>query len=368
MRFFLSRIRFVSPLFVAMVIFPTVLAGLYFSFLASDVYISESRFVVRSASKSSVSPLGTLLSAGVLSSASEDNYAVVDYVRSREALRESNRDGFVQQIYSGKKGSALDRFDSPLAGNTTEHLYRYYGNKVDVEFDTSTQVTNLTVRAFSPQDAQKLNERLLGQSERLVNRLSERGRRDAIASAEVQVEGAREKARNAIVALARYRNSSGIIDPEKQAAVNLQMISKLQDLLISDQTQLAQIQDYTPNNPQIPAIKTRIASITHEIERQSSMVAGAPTSLSSAAQQFQQLQFDADFASKQLAVALATLQDAENEARKKQMYIERIASPNLPDYPLEPRRVRGIVATLLLSLLAWGISTTLIAGIREHRD
>ena len=146
------------------------------------------------------------------------------------------------------------------------------------------------------------------------------------------------------------------------------MISKLQDLLIADQTQLTQIQDYTPNNPQIPAIKTRIASITREIERQSSMVAGAPKSLSSTAQQFQQLLFDQDFANKQLAVALASLQEAENEARKKQIYIERIAVPDLPDYPLEPRRLRGIAATLALSLLAWGVATTLLAGIREHRD
>ena len=162
MPFLLSKIKSISTLFVAMVVFPTTLAIVYFAFLASDVYISESRFVVRSAGKSSVSPLGTLLSTGVLSSAGEDNYTVVDYVRSREALRESNRDGFVQQIYSGSKGSFLDRFDSPFSNHTREHLYYYYGGKVDIEYDTSTQVTNLTVRAFSPQDAQKLNERLLG--------------------------------------------------------------------------------------------------------------------------------------------------------------------------------------------------------------
>ena len=59
---------------------------------------------------------------------------------------------------------------------------------------------------------------------------------------------------------------------------------------------------------------------------------------------------------------------AENEARKKQIYIERIAVPDLTDYPLEPRRLRGIAATLALSLLAWGVATTLLAGIREHRD
>lgn len=368
MFFTVDRMKSVSPLFLIMVVAPTLAAAVYFGLLASDVYVSESRFVVRAAGKTAPTSLGLLLGASGLAGASEDNYTVVDYVRSREALRDSNGDGFVSKIFSGDKASLLDRFGGPFGGTTTEHLYRYFGGKVDIEFDTSTQVTNLTVRAFTPQDAHALNERLLEQAERLINRLSERGRRDAMADAQVQVDAARNSARAAIVALARFRNSSGIIDPEKQAAVNLQMISKLQDVLIADQTQLAEISQYTPNNPQIPAITTRIANVRREIERQSSLVAGAPKSLSSAAQQYQQLQFDADYAGKQLAVAQATFQDAENEARKKQIYIERIAAPNLPDYPIEPRRIRGVLATLALSLLAWGVTTTLLAGVREHRD
>lgn len=364
----LAKVRSISPLFVIMVIMPTLVAMLYFGLLASDVYVSESRFVVRAAGKSVPAGLGTLFGVAGLGGASEDNNTVVDYVRSREALKDSNRDGFVAKIFSGNKASVVDRFDAPGFGTTSEHLYRYFGNKVDIEFDTSTQVTNLTVRAFTPQDAHALNERLLELAEALVNRMSERAHRDAVADADTQVEAARAAARKAIVALAQYRNQSGVIDPEKQATVNLQMISKLQDLLIADQTQLAQIRDYTPNNPQIPVLSTRIANIRQEIERQSALVAGGPRSLSSAAQQFQQLSFDADYAGKALAVALATRQDAENEARKKHVYVERVASPNLPDYPIEPHRAQGVLATLALSLLAWGVVTTLLAGVREHRD
>jgi capsular polysaccharide transport system permease protein len=33
---------------------------------------------------------------------------------------------------------------------------------------------------------------------------------------------------------------------------------------------------------------------------------------------------------------------------------------------MEPRRLRGIIATLVLSLLAYGILRMLLAGIREH--
>jgi BexC/CtrB/KpsE family polysaccharide export inner-membrane protein len=355
-------------LFIAIVAFPTLVAAVYFGLLASDIYISESRFVVRAPGKPSTPSLGMILSSGGLASASDDSYAVVDYVRSRNALFDSNKDGMVRRIYSEPGISLVDRFDSPFRGRTNEHLYRYFGNKVDIAFDSSSQVTTLQVSAYSPQDARALNERLLEHSEQLVNRLSERGRTDAIQSAQVQVEDARSKARNAIVALGQFRNSSGIIDPEKQASINLQMISKVQDALLAERAQLAQLEAYTPRNPQIPASRIRIRVLEREIARQSGNVAGAPKSLSAAATRYQQLQFDADFAGKQLAVALAALQEAENDARRKQIYVERIAEPNLPDYPLEPRRLRGILATLVLSLLAWGVLVTLTAGIREHRD
>lgn len=355
-------------LFIAIVVLPTLVAVVYFGLLASDVYISESRFVVRAPGKPNVSPLGSILGAGGFASASDDSYAVVDYVRSRNALSDSNKDGMVRRIYSEPGISTIDRFDSPFRGQSNEQLYRYFGNKVDISFDSSSQITTLRVDAYTPQDARALNERLLEHSEKLINRLSERGRADAIQSAQVQVEDARTKARNAIIALGQFRNSSGIIDPEKQASINLQMISKEQDALLAERMQLAQLEAYTPNNPQIPASRTRIRVLEREIARQSGDVAGAPRSLSAAATRYQQLQFDSDFAGKQLAVALAALQEAENDARRKQIYVERIAEPNLPDYPLEPRRIRGVLATLVLSLLVWGVLVTLMAGIREHRD
>lgn len=355
-------------LFIAVVVVPTLIAVLYFGLLASDVYISETRFVVRAPGKPNTSSLGAIFGSGGFASANDDSYAVVDYVRSRNALSDSNKDGMVRRIYGKPEISLFDRFGGLFSGTTNEHLYRYYGTKVNIAFDSSSQVTTLKVSAFSPEDARFLNERLLEQSEQLINRLSKRGRSDAIQSAQVRVEDARDEARNAIIALGQFRNSSRSIDPEKQASINLQMISKLQDALLAERSQLAQLEALTPLNPQIPGSRTRIRLLAREIARQSGIVAGAPKSLSATATRYQQLQFDAEFAGKQLAVALAALQEAENDARRKQIYVERIANPNLPDYPLEPRRVRSILATFVLSLLAWGVLVTLLAGIREHRD
>ena len=55
------RLRGMGPLFWLTVVVPTVLATLYFGFLASDVYVSESRYVVRSPEKPQKGGLGLLL-------------------------------------------------------------------------------------------------------------------------------------------------------------------------------------------------------------------------------------------------------------------------------------------------------------------
>ncbi|WP_421852543.1 hypothetical protein [Novosphingobium sp.] len=364
----LKRFPFADPLFLLAVVLPTAIAVLYFALFAADIYISEARFVVRSPDKQTSSALGFVLGASGLSTSGDKSYTVVEYVRSRDALRDANRDNAVLKAYSRDDLSMFDRFGGLFNGKTFEHFYAYFSAKVGIDFDAGTQVTRLSVSAFSPHDAQMINQRLLGHAEQLVNRLNERAQKDTIQLAQAEVDRAKDRARNAAVALAEFRNSRRILDPEKEATVRLQMVSKLQDELIGARTELAQMQQYTPENPQIPTLKTRIAALGAEIADQTGQIAGAPNSLSGDAVRYQALQLDAEVAAKQLAAALASVQDAEAEARRKQAYVERIAEPNLPDYPLEPHRWKGILATFILGLIAWGVLRTLIAGIREHHD
>jgi capsular polysaccharide transport system permease protein len=109
-----------------------------------------------------------------------------------------------------------------------------------------------------------------------------------------------------------------------------------------------------------------MSAIQRQIDREMGKVAGSNRSLAATTVQFQRLSLQSEFAEKQLAAALASLEEARSEATRKQAYVERIVKPNLPDAPLEPRRLRGIFATLVLSLIAYGVLRMLAAGVREH--
>ncbi len=363
-----SRLKATSKngLLILTVILPMILALLYFGFLASDVYVSESKFVVRSPEKPAASGIGVFLKSAGFTNAGDEVYAAQSFAASRDALKAINRNDAFEKAYSRPGIFALDRFNPLGWGGSFEDLYKYFGGKVRLQNDSSTSITTLTVRAYNGEDALRFNENLLRLSEATVNRLNERGRKDLVSYAEREVIEAKARAQSAAMALATYRNQSGVVDPEKQAEVQLQMVSKLQDSLIAAKSELAQLQRYTPQNPRIPVVRTLLASIQSDINEQMGQVAGNRRSLAAGAARYQRLLLDTQFADKQLGGALGSLETARNESQRKQAYVERIVQPNLPDAAVEPRRLRGILATLVLGLLAYGILRMLLAGVKEH--
>ena len=102
--------------------------------------------------------------------------------------------------------------------------------------------------------------------ERLVNQLNERAQQDSVRFAQTLMDEAERNAKKAALALSEFRNRRSIFDPEKQSALQLQGIAKLQEELIATRTQLDQIQRLTADNPQIPVLQARVGTLQREID------------------------------------------------------------------------------------------------------
>jgi capsular polysaccharide transport system permease protein len=80
------------------------------------------------------------------------------------------------------------------------------------------------------------------------------------------------------------------------------------------------------------------------------------------------LQVDQVIAQKLLEAAVTSFEQAKITSQKQEFYLETISQPNLPDAAQEPKRFQNILATLLVSLIVWGVLTIVIAGVKEHHD
>ncbi|WP_228770988.1 hypothetical protein [Cupriavidus sp. U2] len=364
-----QRVRNLDRLLVCTVIIPTILATVYYGLIASDVYISESRFVVRSPEKESQASLvGALLQSTGFSRSQDDIYAVNDYVLSRDALSVLNQDDYFLKAYSTKDADFIGRFPAFDFDRSFEGLFRYYKKQVDVTLDSTSSITTLTVDAFKAEDARRINQLLLEQGEQLVNRMNDRARRDMVEAASEEVARAEARVKAAAVAVSGYRSDQSIFDPDRQSALQLQQASGIQESLVASRTQLAQLQAIAPQNPQIPVLKNKIATLEAEMAKASGSVVGRKGSFAGKAPAYERLILEREFAEKQLASAMTSLETSRSQARRKQLYLERISQPSLPDKAIEPRRIRGIITVFLVGMIMWGVLALLISAVREHKD
>jgi capsular polysaccharide transport system permease protein len=366
----LRRLRMLtSPLFLFAVLIPTVLAAAYYGLIASDVYVSESRFVVRSPQRPQISGIGALLQGGSFARSQDDTYSVHDYVFSRDALAELDAKLGLRKMFSSEAIDPFARFTSLEWDRSFESFYKYYRKRVSIDYDTVSAISVLTVHAYTAEDARNINALLLRMGEQLVNKLNDRSRRDLISVAEREVKASEDRAKDASLALSSFRSSRSVFDPDRQAGLQLQGTARIQEELLATETQLAQLRQVSPNNPQIPSLVNRSELLREAIVRQEARVAGKqPGSFTTQSSGYDRLLLEKTFAERQLATALAALETARNEARRQQLYLETLVQPNLPDTAIEPRRLRMVAIVLLLGLVVWGVLSLVVASAREHTE
>ena len=165
--------------FWAIVGLPTLIAGVYFFAIASDLYSSEVKFIVRGPPKATVNALSAMLSSAG-SAVSEDTFAVHEYVMSRDAVRRLEREVDLRGLLSRPEGDLITRFPGIWFWRKDfEALYWTYKRFVSVEAETTSGVSTLLIKAYRPEDAQRMARALLEFSEQLVNQLNERARQDS---------------------------------------------------------------------------------------------------------------------------------------------------------------------------------------------
>jgi capsular polysaccharide transport system permease protein len=168
--------------------------------------------------------------------------------------------------------------------------------------------------------------------------------------------------------LTDFRNRERLIDPDRSSVAGLELLGRLETQLATMRAERAGLAASAPDSPQLPVLDKRITAFSAQLEDERSRTAGEADSLAPKVGEYESLTLGRDLAVKTIEAAVANLEAARMDARRKQLYLERVVSPNLPDKAEEPKRWRAVLTVLVASLVAYGTLSLVIAGLREHRQ
>src|SRR5581483_5648659 len=337
---------------------PTLIAGVYYFAIASDLYMSEARFVVRGPHQAGASPgsIAAMLGANGGLDGTGDAAEVKEFILSRDAVRDLDQHDGLRTVFARPEGDFLTRFPGiEFWRRDFEALYKTYSRFVTVQMDPSG-IATLQVKAYRPEDAQHISQALMRYSERLINELNARAREDTLATFQNVVQQAEQHIAQVQDQLTAYRVKEKMLAPKSSATAPLGLVAGLEKELAAARGQLAEMQKNAPRSPGVPLLRTRIDSLESLIAGERTRITGESNSVATKTGEFERLDGQRVLGEKALASAFASLEQARLQLQQQQLYLEEIAQPNLPDYPLYPKRIGSFALVVASCFLAYGIA------------
>jgi capsular polysaccharide transport system permease protein len=356
--------------FWAIVGVPTLIAAVYYFGIASNLYMSEADFVLRG--PGTVKSMGGLASMLQSSSGGEqpgrDEALIVQrFIMSRDVVRLLAQHDDLYRVLDRPEGDVVSRFPGMLFWrNDFEALYKAYSRFVEVDIDGETGVSVLKVKAYRPEDAQRIAQALVGYSEQLVNELNDRTRQEALRSFQNEVERTQQRIAGIQAQLTAYRIKQQMLDPKTAAEGPLALLKVLNEHRATAEAQLADTIKNSPSSPQVMLLRTRVVSLDRLIADERTKITGDGNSVAVAQTEYERLDEARKLAETELASAYKSLEAARLDAQRQELFLATVAQPNLPDFPLYPKRVVSFSMVLATCLLAYGIAWLLVASVREH--
>lgn len=356
--------------FILFVTVPAGVAGFYLYTYAADQYASKVGFTVRrEESNSAMDLLGGLTQ--ISGSDSSDTDILYEFIQSQELVRSIDQTLDLETIYGKPARDFVFRLHE---GASIEDLLDYWERMVRVNYDPGSGLIEIEVRAFDPQDAQRITRELFTRSSAMINDLSSIARADVTRYAREELDLAIERLKEARQALTRFRNETRIVDPTADIQGQMGLLSSLQTQLAEALIELDLVAGSTGNSdPRVVQALRRTEVIEKRIEEErrklgvTSETGSEHEAFADLVGQFEVLQVDLEFAEKAYVSALSAYDAAVAEARRQSRYLAAYLEPTLAETPRYPQR--GIILAVLTTLLmgVWTVFVLVYYSLRDRR-
>ncbi len=358
--------------FLFILIIPTIVAVVYFGFIASDRYVSNNRIVIQSADMGAVSGVASLITGSSLGGGGgmgSQGDILASYIHSNSILQELDNLLDLRKIYSPE---SVDQFSRLGDEASQEDFLEYYRKMTLVEWDPGTSLLYVEVEAFTPNDAKLILDTIIMLSEEKLNSLKERKQSDRVAFARQELKLAEERLFQARLAVADFRRKYGEIDPLKSAEAKGSLLATLNEELAAARTELTSLRfALKPESPQVQSAVARIKALEEQVSQEKAkatrqLKGDNSTALSDLVTEFEGLIIEEEFARATYTSALAFLENTRASAQQDSSYVVDFIEANLPQEATQPKRLQIIASVFVICLLVLGIGNLIVAAIKEQ--
>lgn len=352
--------------FLLFVVLPSIVVSFYMVFIASDQYNSTASFAVRSSNAAApMDLLGVVMQSGADTTTSS-SYILNDYLTSQTFFEDISKHFDIDNIYASSRWDWYFRMSPDIS---VERKVKYWKSRIEAKYDQASGIFVVDVRAFTPEDASNLMQYIVKKSEELINNLSDKARRRAIASAQETVASAEVRLRTVRRHLLDYRERTQEVSPEDNAKLAYKMIGELEKMITTNEATLKTLQGYLDeNSPRITMLQNSIQALRNQLGEERKRLGGGATtvqnsgsinndnSISQRIGSYSEMVLEQEFAEQYYTTALAGLEKARAEAASKELYLATFVTPTLSEEAQYPSRYTYSICAFLLLLGIWSIS------------
>ncbi|OYX35529.1 MAG: hypothetical protein B7Y99_03190 [Caulobacterales bacterium 32-69-10] len=349
--------------FLLFISITALLAAIYYGLLAAPMYVTETRFSIRSQQPVAPTSIMAALNGGAGRDSLADITAVQDYIQSRTMLAELESAYHLRDSYSKFRLDFLHRL---RPGASEESFLKFYRKMVRVRLDREAGIIEVDVRTFDKASGPLIASSILLRTEAFVDGMTQRLRSETLRSAQGQLDQANRDVEVARAAVASFRNAASSVNPSAGAAQIQGGQAALESQAATIQAELASALTFNrPDSPVVRQLRARLASVQGLAARlRAEQGAGGGGRQVTA---YETLLVQRDNAERKLTAASANFDTARATAQQREKYVVRVVNPSPPDKPTQPRRFLDFLTVLLFALTGYAIVSLAIAGIRDHR-
>lgn len=347
---------------------PMLLMALYLSGFAADRYVAESKIFVThvAPAETGEASIGNMLTSGY-ARASEDLPYLKEYILSLDMLLKLDQGLDLHRAFGATGRDFWYRLPKDA---TQEAFLAYYRSRVEVLIDSNASILTVITEGFTPEGARDLNQMILAECDKFINRLSQEMANEHLVFAKDAVEHSRTELKSARIALLNLQNRYGTLDPVAQADAASRVIAELEAKGVQLQAELRQARTYlSEDTPQVITTKSNIEALEAQIVLERSKLAGtSDEKMSKVMVQYLDAKAQVDFSADMYRLSLTALEGARAEAIRKLKSIAVIVRPQPPEEPGRPRKLMILGTLLLVLMLLYGLVKLVWAVVEDHRE